>query len=212
MADASRSPLAQKIAQGLNKVSLALRAREWIGAGLSQVSPTQGQILSRLAAHGPMRLSKIAEELAVSLPTISDAVATLVEKKLVEKRKAADDGRAQLVHLTGAGARMASQTAQWPDFLALAVDVLSEEEQLVFHRALIKMIRTMQDRGEIPVARMCVSCSYFRPAVHQDPLQPHHCNYVDAAFGDASLRIDCGEFQAAPTAEAWQKWFPILPS
>lgn len=212
MSNASLPPIAQKIAQGLNKISLALRAREWIGAGLNQVSPTQGQILSRLAAHGPMRLSKIAEELAVSLPTISDAVAKLVEKKLAEKRRAGDDGRAQLLQLTEAGANIARQTAQWPDFIASAVDVLSEEEQLVFHRALIKMIRTMQDRGEISVARMCVGCSYFRPAVHQDSLEPHHCNYVDAAFGDASLRIDCAEFQAAPTAEAWQKWFAILPS
>jgi hypothetical protein len=34
------------------------------------------------------------------------------------------------------------------------------------------MIRTLQLKGRIPVARMCVSCQFFRPFEHDDPATP----------------------------------------
>ena len=53
------------------------------------------------------------------------------------------------------------------------------------------MIRTLQEKGRIPVARMCVSCRFFQPFRHDNPARPHHCAFVDAAFGDEELRLDC---------------------
>jgi DNA-binding MarR family transcriptional regulator len=198
--------LRARIVQGLNKIGLAMKSREWEEAAGSNLSPTQGQILSLLQGRGAQRLSAVAEALAITSATASDAVSTLKEKKLVLKRRSPDDARALAIELTSSGRKRAAQMAHWPDFLATAVDALSPEEQLVFHRGLIKMIRVLQERRQIPISRMCVNCLYFRPQVHTDKARPHHCDFVDGAFGDRELRIDCSDFQAAPASDGWQLW------
>jgi hypothetical protein len=68
---------------------------------------------------------------------------------------------------------------------------LDAGEREVFQRALVKMIRSLQIQGRIPVARMCLGCRFFRPYAHASSSAPHHCAFVDAPFGDAELRLDC---------------------
>lgn len=48
--------------------------------------------------------------------------------------------------------------------------------------------------GAYSRARMCVTCTDFRPDVNDDPVRPHHCAFVDAAFGDGETRVDCADF------------------
>ena len=133
-------------------------------------------------------------------------IRVLTEKGMVRKARAATDRRAIRVTLTEAGEREAAQAAAWPEFLADAAGALTEQEQTVFLRALVKMIRALQEHGEIPIARMCAGCRYFRPNVHADPARPHHCAFVDAPFGDRSLRLDCPDFDAATAAAREQIW------
>ncbi|MGD9894350.1 MAG: MarR family winged helix-turn-helix transcriptional regulator [Dehalococcoidia bacterium] len=209
-------PVGQRVAVGLMKIGLALRHRAWLEAGPRGITPTQGQILAMLQRHPEgLSLSTIAGQLAVTAPTASDAVRVLSEKGLVRKSPAATDRRAIRVTLTDSGQIEAEQTADWPEFLAEAAETLSEQEQAVFLRALVKMIRTLQERGEIPIARMCAGCHYFRPNVHADPVRPHHCAFVDAPFGDRSLRLDCPDFDAAPPAvqeEIWKAFVGAAPA
>jgi hypothetical protein len=87
-----------------------------------------------------------------------------------------------------------------------AVGELSTAEQATFLRALVAMIRTLQEKGRIPIARMCVSCRFFRPFRHDDPARPHHCAFVDAPFGDAELRLDCADHRTAPADQAARNW------
>jgi hypothetical protein len=68
------------------------------------------------------------------------------------------------------------------------------------------MIRTLQERGEIPVSRMCVTCRFFRPNVHAHPEPPHHCAFVDAPFGDRELRLDCADHEPLPPADSAALW------
>lgn len=75
--------------------------------------------------------------------------------------------------------------------------------------ALVKLIHALQQNGDIPPQRTCVTCRSFRPRVHADPLSPHHCDYLDAAFGDRHLRLDCAEQVDAPPEQqdlAWQRF------
>lgn len=111
--------------------------------------------------------------------------------------RAADDARALSVSLTPDGRAEAAEMAEWPDLLLGAVGVLDEAEAAVFLKALLKVIRQLQERGRISPARMCVTCRYFRPDVHDDPERPHHCAFVDAPFGDRNLRVDCGDHEPA---------------
>ena len=198
--------LPDRIVQGLMKVGLALKANEWSESTRLQLSPTQAQILAALETRGPLRLSELAAIHAITLATASDAVSSLVKKHLVEKRRSEQDARALSIALTRLGRRTAKTIASWPDFLATAVGALSPAEQAVFHRGLVKMIGTLQERGQIPVARMCVHCTYFRPNAHAGSNAPHHCDFINSAFGDERIRIDCGDFVPAATLEGWDAW------
>jgi DNA-binding MarR family transcriptional regulator len=182
-----------RVAVGLNKIGLALKSQSWQDAGQHGLTPTQGQILTILRSKGitGMRLSAVAEELAVTSATASDAVTTLVEKGLVQKTRAVDDGRAIAISMTPKGLQTAEQVADWPDFLQDAVSELSEVEQEVFLRGLIKMICKLQEQRQISVARMCVNCQFFRPDHYPNSDQPHHCAFVDAPFADRNLQVDC---------------------
>jgi DNA-binding MarR family transcriptional regulator len=200
-------PLARRVTTGLAKVGLALKHQAWAEAGGRGLTPTQGQALALLRANpGGLRLGELAAQLGVTAATTSDSVAALARKGLVAKLPLAGDGRAVLVRLTPAGVREAAAAAAWPDFLLEAVDQLEPAEQAAFLRGLVTMIRTLQQRGRIPVARMCVSCRFFRPYRHPGEALPHHCAFVDAPFGDGELRLDCPDHAAAPAEQAERTW------
>lgn len=212
--DAISEPTAKRVTNGLAKIGLVLKSRAWKGAGPERLTPTQAQILALLQAN-PMglRLSALAELLGVTAPTASDAVAALVGKGLVARDPGAGHHRALALRLTPEGEAAAARIADWPDFLMRAVDTLSPAEQAVFLRGLVKMIRALQEAGDIPVQRMCVTCLHFRPNAHpDDPHNPHHCAFVDAPFGDRHLRLDCGEHAQADAETRAAAWARFLQS
>jgi DNA-binding MarR family transcriptional regulator len=198
---------ADRIATGLHKIGLVLRHAAWRQHGRSGLTPTQAQLLTALAAGDRGRtLSSLAAELGITGATASDSLSTLERKGLVEKRRSSDDGRALAVRPTLTGRNIARRLALWPDFLLGALEELDAAERDVFQRALVKMIRALQAQGQIPVARMCVGCRFFRPHVYEDAQTPHHCAFVDAPFGDRELRIDCADHMTLPPDEADAVW------
>jgi DNA-binding MarR family transcriptional regulator len=203
-----------RVVVGLSKISLALRNQAWQQAEDLNLTPTQGQILSFLKARSSLhsRLTDVAEGLGVTVQTASVAMAALLKKGLLRKQKHPDDARAMALYLTAEGETTAQLAALWPDFLLAAVESLTLTEQDVFLRALVKMIRILQEREQISVSRMCTTCRYFRPGVHLEPLAQHHCDFVDAAFGDRQLRFDCAEHESAPLAVQDQLWSQFLES
>jgi DNA-binding MarR family transcriptional regulator len=196
------------IVTGLARIGLATRHQAWRGAGEQGLTPTQGQLLAllRYRHRSGARLSTLAEGLAITRPTASDAVRALETKGLVSKTRAPEDARALGIALTDAGRAEAERAADWSDFLLDAVDALTPAERAVFLRGLVKMIRALQERGEIPVSRMCVTCRFFRPHAHDDPDRPHHCAFVDAPFGDAQLRLECDDHLPAGEQQAERAW------
>jgi DNA-binding MarR family transcriptional regulator len=205
--DDRADPAARRVAQGLARIGLALRSRAWQAAGARRLTPTQGQLLAVLGARSQgLRLHALAETLGVTSATASDTVATLERKRLVRKTREAGDARALVVTLTAAGRREAERASAWPEFVAEAVAALPPAEQALLLRGVVAIIRNLQERGSIAPARTCVSCRFFRPGVHPDPARPHHCDFVDAPFGDAHLRVDCGEHEPAPPEQARQAW------
>lgn len=208
--EVASQPVAERVSTGLAKIGIALKARAWRGAAPERVTPTQAQalVLLRSAPRG-LRLDEVAKGLGVTAPTASDAVAALVSKGLVSRGRAAENHRAVALTLTTDGEALAARVADWPDFLLRAVGTLEPAEQTAFLRGLVKIIRSLQEAGDIQPQRMCVSCRYFRPNVHDDAERPHHCAFVDAPFGDRHLRVDCLEQEPASSAEAqanWSRW------
>lgn len=205
--DRISTPLETRIATGFARINTAMRAKAWSQAAANGLTPTQADILHLLASRNtPLRLSAIAEQLAITPATASDAVAALVNKELVEKGRAPDDGRAIALKLTKAGARLAVTVPDWTAFLGAAADTLSKEEQALLLKMIVKMIRELQERGEIPINRMCVSCKYFGPNETADTHNPHYCHFVKAPFGDRHLRLDCAEHEEAEKTIQLRNW------
>ena len=202
--DQHNDPLGQRIAQGLSKLGTALRHQAWRKASPQGLTPTQGQILTLLRTRPGATLAQVAEALAVRPATASDAVKSLEQKGLVSKARQPGDARLLSLQLTAEGEQTAAEAVQWPEFLVEAIDQLDGDERQVLLRAILRMISSLQKRGEIPISGMCVTCHHFRPRVHDDPLRPHHCGYVDAPFGDGDLRVDCREHEPASEARAAQ--------
>lgn len=203
--------LSVRLVAGLSKIGMALKAKAAKQAPAARLSPTQGQILVQLLSRVEgARLSQIAEALGITMATASEAASALTDKKLIKRTADPADKRAARLNLTRQGAAAAERASGWPDFMLLAVDALDPSEQVVFLRALVKMIRTLQENGEIPLQAMCGTCRYFRPYAHAgDAERPHHCAFVDAPFGDPQIRLDCGDHQPAEIEQRnhqWARW------
>jgi DNA-binding MarR family transcriptional regulator len=61
-------------------------------------------------AEGPHNLTELAEKLAVSLPTMSNSINTLVERGLVSRSRAAEDRRMVVVEMTPEGQAILDKT------------------------------------------------------------------------------------------------------
>lgn len=200
--------LPDRLVTGLSKIGLAMKSRPWRRQGQQGVGPLQVQVLTFLRSRPNQvaTVSTIARELSVKLPTASEVIRTLEQKRLVRRRRTEVDNRVVTVHLTAKGAKAGQVANGWPEILAAATEHLSQQEQVALLTILVKLIRALQVQGEIPVARMCVSCDHFRPHAHADAEQPHHCQFVNAAFGQQSLRLDCPDYMAAPVSQAQEAW------
>lgn len=86
------------------------------------VSVTQCYALETLVAHGPMRLSVLAERLFLDKSTTSRVVNTLVRKGYVEQRADATDGRAMLINATRQGQRLCAR---------ITSDLIEQQKQLL---------------------------------------------------------------------------------
>lgn len=198
----------RQLATGLLKIGQAIRSHSWAGGESLGLTPTQGQILVLLLHRESQesRIGEIADELAIAQPTASVAVRSLVTKGFVEKSPSREDARAVALRLTAHGRELAERSRTWTDFLLDAVDELDPTEQAVFQRAAVKMIRSMQEKDQIPVSRMCATCTFFRPNAHPGTDTPHHCAYIDAPFSDRELRLDCTDYQPAPPDTVTALW------
>lgn len=203
--DENTEALRSRIAAGLHKIGLAMKQQAWQQASDEGLSATQGQILAALLSHGPLTGTELSERLGITLPTISDSVRVLVTKSLVDKSRDPRHPRASLLRPTPKGAQLGARARSWPEFMAEAIEDLSSEEQRTFFLGVMKMIRSLQERGLIPLSGMCVTCTHFRPNVRAGN-SPHHCAFVDAPLANHQLRLDCPEQERADEQTRYDSW------
>jgi DNA-binding MarR family transcriptional regulator len=70
------------------------------------VTMPQMKILLLIYIHGPLRMTTIANDLKVTLPTATSLVDKLVEKSYIQRDTQSDDRRVVLCKLTGAGQKV----------------------------------------------------------------------------------------------------------
>jgi len=200
-------PLPARILEGLERIATAMRADDWTGARAAGVNPTQFAILAALEGRpAGLGVKALALWLGVSQPTATDSILALERKGLVDKRPDPGDGRSVRIVITQAGRAVTAAGADAPRAVEQAAATLAETDQQQLLLLIVAMIRQLQERDAIPIQRMCVSCRHFRPYAHADAARPHHCTFVDAAFGQQDLRIDCREHETADPSVRAATW------
>lgn len=163
------------------------------------LSPIGAQFLVYLLHHDVelRRVSQLAREFRLTQATVSDAIASLEAKGLVGRELWPEDGRVVTLRLSTRGELVAAELSGWADTLKEHLDLHSSEEKEVVMGFLMRLIGTLQVSGVITVARMCVTCRFFRRDAHRGMGSPHHCRLLDIPLGDPDLRLDCPEYEHA---------------
>jgi DNA-binding MarR family transcriptional regulator len=189
----------RKIAAALERIGQGMKVMLWDEAKRHGLSPLQVGALTNLlhAPDGSGRVGQLARESDVSQPTMSDAVAALEKKGLIHKGPAATDSRSSALALTAKGRALAVQLSGWSEPLRNRLGDLPEEGKVTVMRFLYDVIASLQQARFITVARMCISCRYFRP--DGDPTEPgrHFCALLKVPLPESALRIDCPEHELA---------------
>lgn len=188
-----------KLVAALERLGQALRVQMWDAAKDGGLSPTQLQVLLRLAADPPARrrIGALAVELDVTHPTVSDAVAALERKELVRREPG---GRRATLVLTPVGRRLAGTLAGWDERTRHALAEVADADKRAGLRMAMDMIAALQRAGAISIARMCSTCRFFRRDAHAGSNRPHHCALLDVPMAAEELRVDCAEHQVPATA------------
>jgi DNA-binding MarR family transcriptional regulator len=183
-----------KLVAALERVGQALRVQMWDRAKEHGLSPTQLQVLLRLAIDPPARrrVGVLASELDVTHPTVSDAVAVLRRKGLVDR---GPGSRRAGLSLSSRGRAVAGRLTDWDQRTRRQIADLPVADKHAALRVLLDLIAGLQRSGVITVARMCVTCRFFRREAHRNSPRPHHCALVDAPMDSGELRVDCAEHE-----------------
>jgi DNA-binding MarR family transcriptional regulator len=199
--------ISARIVVAISRIASVLRAGMWEAATLEGLNPAQADILQLLRnrTHG-VRLSYLALQLSVSNASASDSVTALVNKGLVRKARAEDDGRASALWLTEAGKALVEKMSTALSFADDAAAALERDVQETLLVGLFKLIAQLQQHERFPALRACLSCRYFEPNKFPDSAAPHHCALVKAPLPIAFLRIDCAEHQPAAPVDERRNW------
>ena len=184
--------LPSKIVAGLERISEAFRVLLWEDAKVVGLSPTQIQILIFLAFHPEnfRNVSSLAREFNMTKATISDAIKTMVNKKLIEKIPSPTDKRAYSISITPQGSELVVRTMGFAEPLRHAVSGLDPDQQEDLHRAIIDLIYKLNKANILTVQRTCFNCRFYEWTP-----ESHYCHYLRTDLSDKDLRVDCREFQ-----------------
>lgn len=133
-------------ARELRVVFGRLRRRLREVSGVSELTPSQASVLSRLDKDGAATASALAQVERVRPQSVAATLAALDERGLVRRDPDPDDGRRQLVSLTEEGrARLAGDRQAREEWLASALqDRYSEDERRTILDALVLLDRLTQ--------------------------------------------------------------------
>ncbi|MCP4132344.1 MAG: winged helix-turn-helix transcriptional regulator [bacterium] len=181
----------------LEKTNQVMRFLMWEVAKNEKISPVQMQILLYIRDNPSSfnKVSILSKEFDLTKATISDAVSSLEEKKMVKKIKEKDDKRSSILSLTAKGKKLAEKASAWPAPMQLALKKLPTDQKEQAMLLLMNLLKSLFDDGVIGAARMCITCGNFSVEIHPGTTKPHKCNLTGKRASDKEINIGCEHHQ-----------------
>lgn len=180
----------QKIGDALMRIGQAQRSLTWQQAGEAGLTPTQAQILVYLQKGEFCRIGEIAQAMGVSQPTVTESVAAMVRKGLVEKQPDPADGRGRILALTVEGKALAGDFMLAPPPMRSAVSALTGEQQDALLIGLMHLMQGLDREGALASAKICFSCRHY-----QTDNGTSYCGLMETVLPPADLRLDCADHE-----------------
>jgi DNA-binding MarR family transcriptional regulator len=173
----------------LQRLSDMLKAMQWEQARLLGITPLQLQILLFVGYHTPdvNKAANIATELQVSRPTISDAVGSLVTKKLLEMHADKRDRRSYSLVLTEAGVQMMEQAGEYLAQLETVLDKRPGQDKSLLYQSVYSIIAGLVSPEKGGVQRMCYNCAHYSG----NKKRQHECLFLQKPLLSSELQLDC---------------------
>lgn len=189
---AARRPtqLDNHIAQVLERIGEVARAGRWKRAGGSDPSPLQARVLGHLHTHAGERMgvARLAQDLQVSRPTISDCVKALVDRGLLRRSADPLDARSHSLSLSGKGRRvLLANTASAG--LDHSIATMGEADKEALLQGLMTVLQQLFVDGSVAAQRMCWTCAHYQG----DRRNVNRCALLEIMLATKDLRTDCSE-------------------
>ena len=148
------APESQAVAGGLSDGIYhawgAIREAARTPGGLPELPSSQVAVLRRLVEHGPAKPAKLADDLGVARPTISNALRNLEAEGLIERLASKSDGRSVLAVPTRRATEVLERFGrQRRTVVQEAYESLSTEDQAALASAvepLARLVATVRSR------------------------------------------------------------------
>ena len=192
--------LDQKLLSAIDRLGAALRVSRQGLATDHNLTSLQVLIVEALSETGSrgVRIGSLAAEVGVSSPTVSDAVSSLVQKRLAHRAPDPIDGRATLLSLTRQGRNVASSIDRGfaPIHAAAAAwDAAGRGAALTL---MLESIASLHRAGVITIDRSCMTCHHFEPGRGGHAAR---CRLLGLDLRPADLRVRCPEHADAAIIE-----------
>ncbi len=181
-----------RIIAGIERLSTIFRADLQAHSKELGLSPLQIQIVLFIAYHHQSycNTSTIAQEFAVTKPTVSDAVRVLIEKKILFKQQDNADARAFIFGLTTKGKKLLESLGGLTGYFSETIEAMQQDDINAVWQGILYLMVNLQKTNLIPL-RMCFSCQHFGKD-HPDGT-PHYCHLMEKSLTINNIRIDCPE-------------------
>jgi DNA-binding MarR family transcriptional regulator len=190
-----------RLVAGIERLGQALRGMLRDAARQHGLSPIQLQLLIQIGQRndGEARVGALAERFDVTAPTVSDAVAALVDKGLVRRSPSERDGRMVRLTPTEEGMRVMRLAETWADPLLHLLEAVPRPAKLAAFDVVSLLIEGLHDAGVIGLARMCRTCRHLRSKAEGET--QFWCDLLKMPLRSEDLRVDCPEHEegVAPT-------------
>ncbi|AFH50893.1 Transcriptional regulator [Ignavibacterium album JCM 16511] len=187
-----------KLVLALERISHIFRVLLWEQTKQYNLSPIQTQILIHVY-HQPeaeRNITALAQRLNITKATVSDAVKSLVQKKLLKKLSDKEDARFFYLVLTPKGNELVKKIENWGEQFKRNFKDIPIGKKSALYETLLQILINFEEEGIINRNRICFTCRHFQKQ-KKNRKEIYFCQLLNLPLKTNELRVDCPEHELA---------------